>query len=85
MHGDGLFFVISVAGSTSLSLLIVRFIVSHILMPRLPLNVGGGDPGLGGEGETTDPRNDSKISFMIEFKGSIQPWGMAESLMSRTA
>ena len=52
-------FIFAVMGSTSLSLLIVRLVVSHCLMPRLADFGGGGigaaEGGGGGDGEPSSP------------------------------
>ena len=54
-------FIFAVMGSTSLSLLIVRLVVSHCLMPRLADFGGGGigaaegGGGGGGDGEPSSP------------------------------
>ena len=52
-------FIFAVMGSTSLSLLIVRLVVSHCLMPRLADfgsgGIGAAEGGGGGDGEPSSP------------------------------
>ena len=66
----------SVMGSTSLSLLIVRLVVSHFLMPRLA-NFGGGGVGAaegggsGGDGEPASPLAEKLLTALRVRLGII--------------